>query len=177
MGIRAFSSALAVCVTVLCVAAAGAGAAEVVLKKGHRGPPVAKVQRKLGVRPADGDFGPITERAVKRFQRRRGLAVDGIVGPATRRALGLASFSRRGLRSYRPTMPAVLERIAQCESKGDPTAVSGRGRYRGKYQFSRATWRSIGGKGDPAKASEGVQDRMARKLLRTQGPGAWPNCA
>ena len=29
----------------------------------------------------DGDFGPLTEEAVKAFQRRRGLAVDGIIGP------------------------------------------------------------------------------------------------
>jgi peptidoglycan hydrolase-like protein with peptidoglycan-binding domain len=49
---------------------------------------VAALQRALGV-PADGVFGPQTERAVKRYQRRHGLTVDGIVGPATRSALGL----------------------------------------------------------------------------------------
>lgn len=31
----------------------------------------------------DGDFGPKTEKAVKRFQKKHGLAVDGIVGPDT----------------------------------------------------------------------------------------------
>jgi len=49
---------------------------------------VAALQRALGV-PADGVFGPQTERAVKRYQRRHGLGVDGVVGPQTRQALGL----------------------------------------------------------------------------------------
>ena len=49
---------------------------------------VAPVQRKLGV-PVDGVYGPITRRAVKRFQARQGLVVDGIVGPQTLAALGI----------------------------------------------------------------------------------------
>jgi murein DD-endopeptidase MepM/ murein hydrolase activator NlpD len=36
----------------------------------------------------DGLWGPATERAVRRLQRRAGLAVDGIAGKQTRRALG-----------------------------------------------------------------------------------------
>jgi chitosanase len=38
---------------------------------------------------ADGVFGPGTEKAVIAFQRKKGLAADGVVGDATRAALGL----------------------------------------------------------------------------------------
>jgi hypothetical protein len=36
----------------------------------------------------DGIAGPMTRRAIRRFQRSRGLAVDGVVGPRTRAAFG-----------------------------------------------------------------------------------------
>ena len=45
-----------------------------------------------------------------------------------------------------------LARIAQCESGGNPRAVSASGRYRGKYQFDQGTWEAYGGTGDPAAA-------------------------
>ena len=133
---------------------------------------VRAVQQKLGI-PADGVVGPQTRRAVKRFQRREGLTVDGVIGPETLRALGLSEERAAKPRSA----GASLEQIAECESGGDPTAVSPDGRYRGKYQFSRATWRGLGGKGDPAKASEAEQDRLARLLMKRQGPSAWPTCS
>ena len=139
---------------------------------------VAALQRKLGI-PADGVVGPQTRRAIKRFQRRRGLTVDGVVGPQTLAALGLPAraASTRTTRKRSSGSSGLLARIAACESGGDPTAVSPDGRYRGKYQFSRATWRGLGGKGDPAAAPEAEQDRMAALLLRSQGRSAWPNCA
>jgi peptidoglycan hydrolase-like protein with peptidoglycan-binding domain len=38
--------------------------------------------------PVDGDFGPNTKKAVKKFQTDFGLAVDGIAGPKTWAMLG-----------------------------------------------------------------------------------------
>lgn len=70
------------------------------LKRGDIGAAVRQLQlliarESLAVRlKPDGRFGPRTETEVQAFQRRRGLADDGVVGPATWRALGV----RRPLR-------------------------------------------------------------------------------
>jgi peptidoglycan hydrolase CwlO-like protein len=72
--------------------------------------------------------------------------------------------------------PAALERIAQCESGGDPQAVSASGQYRGKYQFDTGTWQGVGGTGDPADAPEAEQDRRAAILYARRGPAPWPIC-
>jgi peptidoglycan DL-endopeptidase CwlO len=62
---------------------------EVVLRLHDQGPAVAELQRALGV-SADGEFGPHTLHAVRRFQARHGLLVDGQVGDHTRAKLHLA---------------------------------------------------------------------------------------
>jgi peptidoglycan hydrolase-like protein with peptidoglycan-binding domain len=136
---------------------------------------VEAVQRALGI-PADGIAGPQTRRAIKRFQRTHGLKVDGVIGPATLGALGIsAKPAKTGLDAVTDPQ-AELAKIAACESGGNPAAVSADGRYRGKYQFTRATWKALGGTGDPAKAPEATQDTMAAKLLSLRGTAPWPVC-
>ena len=71
---------------------------------------------------------------------------------------------------------AALEKIAQCESGGNPAAISADGQYRGKYQFDQATWERMGGTGDPAAAPEAEQDRIAAKLYAERGAAPWPVC-
>lgn len=64
------------------------------LSWGSRGAEVVQLQETLNAKgywcgTADGIFGPQTYRGVTSFQRAASLVVDGIVGPATRQALGL----------------------------------------------------------------------------------------
>ena len=66
--------------------------------------------------------------------------------------------------------------LAACESGGRPDAVSASGTYRGMYQFSRATWASVGGAGDPAAASAQEQTYRAQLLYQRSGAGQWPHC-
>jgi peptidoglycan hydrolase-like protein with peptidoglycan-binding domain len=143
---------------------------------------VRALQQKLGV-SADGVYGPKTRAAVKRFQRRNGLTPDGVAGPRTLAALGVtaAAPNQQAEASEDAQAPssdaaATLQRIAQCESGGNPAAVSADGTYRGKYQFDRQTWREMGGTGDPAAAPEAEQDRIAAQLLAQRGTAPWPVC-
>jgi peptidoglycan hydrolase-like protein with peptidoglycan-binding domain len=56
------------------------------------GNPVTRLQEALHI-SADGQFGVQTEAAVKQLQAHDGLAVDGVVGPETWRALGIDEHS------------------------------------------------------------------------------------
>src|SRR3954452_22801209 len=144
---------------------------------------VVAIQQRLGV-TADGIVGPQTRGAIKAFQARNGLTVDGIAGPQTLRALGLsaASVAAASPQAALTTRPPVadtstMSAIAQCESGGNPGAISADGRYRGKYQFTRASWQAVGGSGDPAAAPESEQDQRAAALYAKQGARAWPVCS
>jgi peptidoglycan hydrolase-like protein with peptidoglycan-binding domain len=52
------------------------------LKRGSTGALVRYLQGVLGLKQ-DGQFGPVTDRAVRAFQTKHKLKVDGIVGPIT----------------------------------------------------------------------------------------------
>jgi len=59
-----------------------------ILGRGMAGEPVKRLQEKLGV-TVDGQYGPATEKAVRDFQAKEKIAVDGVAGPDTFTHMGL----------------------------------------------------------------------------------------
>lgn len=129
---------------------------------------------------------------VLRLSRTHARLGDDDRAPATRRKLErwstprLRAHQRRlrtSVRELRRTggapdvpIPAALHAIAQCESGGNPAAVSSNGAYRGLFQFDRGTWASVGGSGDPAAAPAEEQYRRAALLYARSGASPWPVC-
>jgi uncharacterized protein YabE (DUF348 family) len=62
--------------------------------------------------------------------------------------------------------------LAECESGGNPRAVNPAGYY-GLYQFSKSTWASVGGSGNPIDASAAEQTARAQALYARGGAGQW----
>jgi len=81
-----------------------------------------------------------------------------------------------------PAQGATLhtwERLAHCESGGRWHINTGNGYY-GGLQFSGPTWRGYGGgkyARNAHRATKGQQIRIAERVRRGQGWGAWPVCS
>lgn len=89
LGVEATGTVLRwLCVAVVCLALAGAAASPAGARLQVVGLQVALRAHGLYPGPIDGIYGPRSARGLRRFQRHAGLAVDGRLGPATRRALG-----------------------------------------------------------------------------------------
>ena len=89
-----------------------------ILKKGMKGDDVRVLQQALKLYP-DGVFGPLTEEAVKQFQTKYGLVVDGVVGPQTWALI-------QGSPVYKKSKRAINEIIVHCTAsyEGQPLTVA-----------------------------------------------------
>lgn len=99
---------------------------ETLSKYGSRGSEVTQIQTKLkrwGYYSGniDGIYGTQTLNAVKYFQRKNGLTVDGIAGPATLKAMGITSSSSSSSSSsnYNSNLN-LLARVIYGEARGEP---------------------------------------------------------
>ncbi|ROQ59571.1 murein DD-endopeptidase MepM/ murein hydrolase activator NlpD [Streptomyces sp. 840.1] len=73
----------------------------------------------------------------------------------------------------------VWEKVAACESTGNWHINTGNG-YFGGLQFTRSTWAAYGGAEYAPRADLASRDQqiaIAEKVLKGQGPGAWPVCS
>lgn len=98
-------------------------------RQGSSGSEVKTIQQKLSRwgyydGPVDGIFGTKTRKAVEYFQRKNGLTADGIVGPATLRALGMtASGGSLSTGSAAQEHDVnLLARVISAEARGEPYA-------------------------------------------------------
>ena len=100
---------------------------EALSKYGSRGDEVIQIQTKLkrwGYYNGniDGIYGTQTLEAVKYFQRKNGLAVDGIAGPNTLKAMGIMTSSSGSSSSSSSNSSNVnlLARLIYGEARGEP---------------------------------------------------------
>ena len=97
---------------------------EALSKYGSRGAEVTQIQTKLKRwgyynGSIDGIYGSQTLAAVKYFQRKNGLTVDGIAGPATLRAMGIFTSSSSSSSSNSSNLN-LLSRLIYGEARGEP---------------------------------------------------------
>ncbi len=114
-------AALALCALLALLPAAQAGALS---KMGSTGAEVRQIQTKLKnwgyyTGSVDGIYGTKTKNAVLYFQRKNGLAQDGIAGPATLAAMGISSSSG-GSSGYSTNDYNLLARLISAEARGEP---------------------------------------------------------
>ena len=91
-------------------------------KRGSTGSTVSEIQQKLKnwgyySGDVDGVFGSRTEAAVRLFQQKNGLAVDGKVGAQTLAALGMSAGSAH---PGADGDVALLARLISAEARGEP---------------------------------------------------------
>lgn len=94
----------------------------VLSRRGSTGSEVIRIQKKLKTwgyykGSVDGIYGSQTEKAVRLFQQRNGLSVDGIAGPVTLRAMGIFSSSTNTTTN---SNLELLARVVYGEARGEP---------------------------------------------------------
>jgi len=147
----------------------------------RRGGGVRALQVALGLSP-DGDFGPATEKALRRWQRERSLPVDGAAGPQTLAALRLRSGKvlkrerpakrrHKGGRTAKPRTRFASARTRRARHGGGVRALQTALGLSADGVFGAATEKALRrfqkSKGLPV---DGVAGPATRRALRL-GPG------
>lgn len=84
-----------------------------------------------------------------------------------------------GASSAQAATGETWNRVAACESTGKWDVNTGNG-FSGGLQFTPSTWKAFGGAAFASsahQASKAQQIQVAERVLKAQGPGAWPVCS
>ena len=100
---------------------------EALSKYGSRGSEVRTIQDKLKrwgyyTGSVDGIYGSLTVSAVKKFQQKNGLTVDGIAGPKTLTAMGINSSSSSSSSTNNSSNVNLIAKAIYGEARGEPYA-------------------------------------------------------
>lgn len=118
-----------VLLNLLILSLALSGGVNALSKMGSSGSEVRQIQTKLKqwgyyAGSVDGIYGTKTKNAVIAFQKKNKLTADGIAGPATLKAMGIASSSgsSSGGGGYSTNDYNLLARLISAEARGEPYA-------------------------------------------------------
>ncbi|MBE6996568.1 MAG: spore cortex-lytic enzyme [Ruminococcaceae bacterium] len=117
--ILALAVLFAVNILVICLAQSALAAS---YQRGSTGTVVKQIQTKLKSwgyysGSVDGVYGSATEAAVRAFQKKNGLTVDGKAGPQTLKAMGISDSTAAGSSGGDV---ALLARLISAEARGEP---------------------------------------------------------
>ena len=117
--ILALAVLFALNILLICLAQAAQAAT---YQRGSTGSTVKQIQTKLKnwgyySGSVDGVYGSATEKAVRAFQQKNGLTVDGKAGPQTLKAMGISAGSAASSGSGDA---ALLARLISAEARGEP---------------------------------------------------------
>jgi len=95
------------------------------LMKGNVGEDVAELQRLLNDKGfwagnVDGIFGDMTANALIRFQKVKGIRVDGVAGPETIRALNVNTSFRSSTGKISSRDIELMAKLVYAEARGEP---------------------------------------------------------
>lgn len=159
---------------------------------GSQGKPVKKLQRKLKVR-VDGDFGPATAKAVRKYKRKNGLKDDSVVRKRMWKKLGFRYRPAPGVGKMQGSPGVIINRViydAQRHGFDDtpngndaangrhgPTVNGGKSDHQGPKSVAWAVDLSNGS--SPTKEMDAYARRLAKRFnLDWNGSGivsGWKN--
>ena len=101
------------------------GAVTTLSRLGSSGSEVRQIQQRLKAwgyykGTVDGIYGAKTRDAVRLFQKKNGLTVDGVAGPKTLAAIGISSGGGGSYGKYSQSDYNLLARVISAEAKGEP---------------------------------------------------------